>query len=100
MPVRLEGERILVTGPTSQVGLPVARALAERNEVFGLARFRRPEEREQRIRQVFEHVHASPPVDVPLAPEDAAANARSSRARTSASTTSWKVWVHTPVVSR
>lgn len=35
----LEGARILVTGPTGQVGLPVALALAERNHVIGLARF-------------------------------------------------------------
>jgi nucleoside-diphosphate-sugar epimerase len=39
--------KILITGPTSQVGLPVVAALARRNEVFGLARFRRPEERER-----------------------------------------------------
>lgn len=36
----LEGRKILLTGPTSQVGLPVARALARANEVTGLARFR------------------------------------------------------------
>jgi UDP-glucuronate 4-epimerase len=35
----LDGARILVTGPTGQVGLPVALALAEHNEVVGLARF-------------------------------------------------------------
>ena len=28
MPRKLEGEKILVTGPASQVGLPVVRALA------------------------------------------------------------------------
>ena len=41
----LENARILITGVTSQVALPVARELAGRNEVFGLARFRRPEDR-------------------------------------------------------
>jgi nucleoside-diphosphate-sugar epimerase len=37
--------RILITGATSQVGLPVARALAASNEVFGMGRLRRAEER-------------------------------------------------------
>jgi len=44
---RLEGTRILVTGPTGQVGFPVARALAEHNEVFGLARFAKEADRER-----------------------------------------------------
>jgi nucleoside-diphosphate-sugar epimerase len=35
----LDGARILVTGPTGQVGLPVALALAARSEVVGAARF-------------------------------------------------------------
>lgn len=43
----LSGEKILVTGPASQVGLPVARALAARNEVHGLARFGRARDRER-----------------------------------------------------
>jgi nucleoside-diphosphate-sugar epimerase len=43
----LSGEKILVTGPASQVGFPVARALAEDNEVHGLARFTRREDRER-----------------------------------------------------
>jgi len=42
----VKGERILITGATSQVGLPVARDLARDNEVFGLARLRRREERD------------------------------------------------------
>ncbi len=41
------GEKVLVTGPASQVGFPVARALAAENEVHGLARFGRPEDRER-----------------------------------------------------
>jgi UDP-glucuronate 4-epimerase len=47
--VRLElsGRRILITGPTSQVGLPVAQALARDNEVFGLARLRKEADRER-----------------------------------------------------
>ena len=36
----LTGKRIVVTGPTGQVALPVTLALAEHNEVIGLARFR------------------------------------------------------------
>ena len=43
----LENSRILVTGPTGQVGFPVAKALAQRNEVFGLARFARDSDRER-----------------------------------------------------
>ena len=43
----LRGRKILITGPTSQVGLPVVRALAGENDVWTLARFRRSEEREQ-----------------------------------------------------
>jgi nucleoside-diphosphate-sugar epimerase len=39
--------RILVTGVTGQVALPIARALAREHEVFGLARFRKPAERER-----------------------------------------------------
>jgi len=35
----LEGEKILITGPTSQVAKPVAQALAKDNEVWGVARF-------------------------------------------------------------
>jgi len=43
----LEHEKILITGCTSQVAFPVARALARDNEVHGLARFKQPEERER-----------------------------------------------------
>jgi len=43
----LSGEKILVTGPAGQVGFPVARALAANNEVHGLARFERREDRER-----------------------------------------------------
>jgi len=35
----LRGEKILFTGPTGQVGRPIALALATENEVWGLARF-------------------------------------------------------------
>ncbi len=43
----LEGKRILVTGPTGQVGFPVAASLARHNEVLGLARFARDGDRER-----------------------------------------------------
>lgn len=42
----MKSARILITGATSQVGLPVARELARDNEVFGLGRLRRREERD------------------------------------------------------
>lgn len=44
---QLEGEKILITGPTSQVALPIVKALAQNNQVFGLARFSKQEEREK-----------------------------------------------------
>jgi nucleoside-diphosphate-sugar epimerase len=43
----LRNEKILITGPASQVGFPMARALAEDNEVHGLARFGREEDRKR-----------------------------------------------------
>ena len=39
--------KILVTGLTGQVARPVAPDLAQRNEVWGIARFSKPELREQ-----------------------------------------------------
>jgi nucleoside-diphosphate-sugar epimerase len=41
----LSGARILVTGPTGQVALPLTRALARDNDVIGIARFRDAEAR-------------------------------------------------------
>jgi len=41
------GEKILITGPASQVALPIARSLVEHNEVHGLARFGRTADRER-----------------------------------------------------
>lgn len=38
----MDGKKILITGPTSTVGLPVALDLAARNEVWGIARFGNP----------------------------------------------------------
>lgn len=43
----LDGAKVLVTGATGQVGLPVATRLAERNEVWAAARFSDPDARER-----------------------------------------------------
>lgn len=45
-PVDLSGRRILITGPTGQVAQPVVEAWADRAEVFALARFSDPAQRE------------------------------------------------------
>lgn len=45
-PVNLENAKILITGPTSQVALPIAEALVKQSdEVYGLARFSKEEDR-------------------------------------------------------
>jgi nucleoside-diphosphate-sugar epimerase len=41
----LEGRKILITGPAGQIAFPLAKKLAERNEVWGIARFSEPEKR-------------------------------------------------------
>jgi UDP-glucuronate 4-epimerase len=43
----LRSEKVLITGPASQVAFPIARELAEHNEVYGLARFTNPADRER-----------------------------------------------------
>ena len=43
----LQNEKILLTGPNGQVAFPLARALAVHNDVTGLARFGKPEDRER-----------------------------------------------------
>jgi UDP-glucuronate 4-epimerase len=43
----LDGEKILITGATGKIAFPIARALAQRNEVFGAARLRTVEDRER-----------------------------------------------------
>lgn len=50
----LVNEKILVTGPTSQVAFPIVKALCARNEVWGLARFGNPAER-QRVEALGVH---------------------------------------------
>lgn len=42
----LEREKVLITGATGKVAFPIARALAARNEVWGVARLRNPGDRE------------------------------------------------------
>ena len=39
----LRGEKILVTGVTGKIAFPIARALAEHNEVWGASRLRNPQ---------------------------------------------------------
>ena len=41
----LQGEKVVVTGATGSVAMPVVRELAKANEVWALARFRKPEQR-------------------------------------------------------
>jgi nucleoside-diphosphate-sugar epimerase len=41
----LQDEKILITGATGRIGFPLARTLAEHNEVWGAARFTNPESR-------------------------------------------------------
>ena len=43
----MQDEKILITGPAGQVAFPVTRALAQQNEVWGIARFGKPEDRER-----------------------------------------------------
>ena len=70
----LAGEKILITGVTGAIALPVARALAKQNEVWGAARFTNPTLRQEvedagvRIAQVdFEtNDYAAIPDDVSL----------------------------------
>lgn len=41
----IEGRKILITGPAGQIAFPMARELAKRNEVWGIARFGDPASR-------------------------------------------------------
>jgi UDP-glucuronate 4-epimerase len=43
----LSGEKILVTGVTGKIAFPIARKLAENNDVWGLARLQKPGDREK-----------------------------------------------------
>ncbi|MDT3442849.1 MULTISPECIES: NAD(P)-dependent oxidoreductase [unclassified Pseudofrankia] len=43
----LDGEKILITGATGKIAFPIARALAERNDVWGAARMSKPGDRER-----------------------------------------------------
>lgn len=43
----LQGEKVLITGATGKIAFPIARKLAENNEVWGVARMRNPEDREK-----------------------------------------------------
>lgn len=54
----LRDEKILLTGPTSQVALPLAASLAADNEVWGLARLSKEADKE-RLREVGVTPHAA-----------------------------------------
>jgi len=43
----LESEKVLITGATGKIAFPIARALAQRNEVWGAARLRDPADRDK-----------------------------------------------------
>jgi len=43
----LKGEKILITGPAGQIAFPMARELARENEVWGIARFSDPVQRQE-----------------------------------------------------
>lgn len=43
----LSDEKILITGPAGQIGFGVCEALAKDNDVWGVARFRRPAQRDE-----------------------------------------------------
>ncbi|MGI9295380.1 MAG: NAD-dependent epimerase/dehydratase family protein [Pseudomonadales bacterium] len=47
-PVNLNGKKILITGPSGQVALPVVEQLAQHNDVYAIARFSNPDD-QQRI---------------------------------------------------
>ena len=44
---KLRDEKILVTGPAGQIAFPLAARLARDNEVWGIARFKKPKTRER-----------------------------------------------------
>lgn len=46
-PVDLSGKKLLITGPTGQVALPVVEAFAKVADVYALARFKQAEDREK-----------------------------------------------------
>ena len=43
----LDNEKILITGATGKIAFPIARSLAERNEVWGAARLKNPADRDK-----------------------------------------------------
>lgn len=67
----LRGARILLTGPTSQVGRALVRALAPHNHVYGLARLRKEEDRRALEAAGVEPVPADLAGDLEGVPDDA-----------------------------
>ena len=52
----LDGEKILITGATGKIAFPIARRLAQGNEVWGAARLGHPGDREKLITAGIEPV--------------------------------------------
>ena len=52
----LDGEKVLITGATGKIAYPIARRLAQTNEVWGAARLQRPGDREKLIAAGIEPV--------------------------------------------
>jgi nucleoside-diphosphate-sugar epimerase len=52
----LDGEKVLITGATGKIAFPIARRLAQGNEVWGAARLGRPGDREKLITAGIEPV--------------------------------------------
>jgi nucleoside-diphosphate-sugar epimerase len=67
----LRGARILLTGPTSQVGRALVRALAPHNHVYGLARLRKDADRRALEAAGVEPVPADLAGDLEGVPDDA-----------------------------
>jgi UDP-glucuronate 4-epimerase len=53
----LEGQKILITGATGKIAFPISRALAERNEVWGAARFSNPADRDRLVSVGIKPLH-------------------------------------------
>jgi UDP-glucuronate 4-epimerase len=68
--VELTGRRILVTGPSSQVALPLVKALVRENHVYGLARFGRAGDREAIEALGVEPIAADLAEDLGAVPDD------------------------------
>ena len=71
-PVELEGRKILITGPTGQVALPVVEHLAKNADVHALARFRKDEDvaRVESLGATVIRADLADPASLEAVPED------------------------------